>query len=294
MAHQRLDRSALVLLAVTVLIWSSNWIVMKHMAGLIGAFDLVASRYFLGFLVMLAVAWKMGKRLFPMPPLWPTAGGAIAQMAGFQCLSQYALLSGGAGHVAMLGYTMPFWVGLFAWWLLDEPISRRFLAGLGCAALGLLAIVAPWQGLGGLDSSLYALAGGLSWGLGVVITKRQMLRTKPDVLVLTVWQMLFAFLFCLIPAWLVPQPAPRWGMDLFLGLAYMSIMATAIGWWCWMLVVQRLSAGIVAVSSLSVPVLVVLQAWLVLGERPAQLEWLGIAMIMAGLLAVTVPLGRRG
>jgi len=41
------------------------------------------------------------------------------------------------------------------------------------------------------------------------------------------------------------------------------------------------------VSSLAVPVLSVLMAWVVLQEKPAPSEWLGMGFIVAGLLAVS-------
>ncbi|WP_353173547.1 DMT family transporter [Paracandidimonas soli] len=290
--HSGLDRVALGLLVATVLIWSSNWVVMKQMAHYIGPFTLVALRYLLAFVLVAPITLMMGRSM-RFPPFWLTAGGALAQMAGFQCLSQYALISGGAGHVVMLAYTMPFWVGLFAWLLLGEKITARFLCGLAVCAVGLLAIIAPWQGLGGMESSVAALASGFCWGLGVVISKRTLQKHKVDVMGLTAWQMLLGGLFCLPLIWIFPQQETVWAPQLYFGMAYMTIMATAVGWLLWMSVVQRVSASIAGMSSLLVPALVLLQAWFWLDEFPSWLEWGGIALIMVGLLVVTMPV-RQG
>src|SRR5690606_29323698 len=159
-------------------------------------------------------------RSMRLPPFWLTAAGALTQMAGFQCLSQYALISGGAGHVVMLAYTMPFWVGLLAWLLLREKLTARFLCGLAVCAVGLLMIIAPWQGLGGVVSSLIAVASGFCWGLGVVISKYTLQKHKVDVMGLTAWQMLLGGLFCLPLIWIFPQQEAVWGMPLYVGMAY--------------------------------------------------------------------------
>src|SRR3546814_15841371 len=91
-------------------------------------------------------------------------GMALFQTTAFQCLAQFALITGGAGHVVMLAYTMPFWAALFAWAMLGERPSRRHMAAFALAAFGLLAVLAPWDGLGTLLSSALALGGGIEIG----------------------------------------------------------------------------------------------------------------------------------
>src|SRR3546814_11012537 len=72
----------------------------------------------------------------------------------------------------MLAYTMPFWVVLFAWILLGDRPTQRHLWAFGLAALGLVAIIAPWEGLGSMTGSLPALAGGACWGVGTVLAQK--------------------------------------------------------------------------------------------------------------------------
>src|SRR5690606_6278578 len=127
------------------------------------------------------------------------------------------------------------------------------------------------------------LAGGMSWGLGVVLSKKMFMRHQVEVLNLSCWQMNLGALFALPVALLWPQRSIVWGPDLFWGMAYMAILASARGWWLWLSVVRRVSATIAGMSSLGVPVLTIILAWLLLGDRPALLEAAGVALIMAGL-----------
>jgi drug/metabolite transporter (DMT)-like permease len=282
------DRGALLLMGLTVTLWGFSWIVMKHLSSFIGPFDLVMARYAIAFLVLFGVLLATRQSL-KFPPFWLTLGIAVFQTAAFQCLCQLALVSGGAGHVVMLAYTMPFWVVLFAWvWLGDRP-TRRHLWGFALAALGLFAIIAPWKGLGSMAGSLLALTGGACWGLGTVLSKMMFQRHTPNVLNLTAWQMLLGAVLTWPLTLFLAQQDIVWEPVLYWGMAYMAVIASGLGWWLWLTVVRRVSATVAGMSSLGVPVLTVVLAWLLLAERPTVLELVGVAFIMAGLVAVNMP-----
>lgn len=274
-------------MAVTVLLWGMSWIAMKSLASLIGPFDLVVARYAIGYLVLLAYL-LVTRQPLRFPPFWLTVGIALFQATALQCFAQFALITGGAGQVVMLAYTMPFWAVLFAWLLLGERPTRHHAVAFVLAALGLLAVIAPWKGMGTLLSSLLALAGGVCWGFGMVLAKMLFLRHKVNVLTVTTWQMLLGALFAVPFAVFWPQMPVRWGSELYLGLLYMGVVASALGWALWMFVVRRVSATVAGMSSLGVPVLTVIFAWLLLGERPGLDELVGIVLIMAGLVAVSL------
>src|SRR5690606_41123066 len=90
-----------------------------------------------------------------------------------------------------------------------------------------------------------------------------------------------------------PQQEIVWEPVLFWGMAYMAVIASGLGWWLWLSVVRRVSATVAGMSSLGVPVLTVILAWLLLSEQPTALELAGVALIMAGLVAVNLPGPRR-
>ncbi len=289
------DRAAFFLMAFTVLLWGFSWIVMKDLSHLIGPFDLVTLRYGIGFLVLF-VFMLASRQSLRFPPFWLTLGIALFQTTAFQCLAQFALIEGGTGQVVMLSYTMAFWVLLFAWMLLGDKPTRQHVLGFVLAAAGLLAVIAPWEGMsGGVVSSLLALSGGASWGLGVVLAKMLFRRyANVNVLSLTAWQMFLGTLFTLPLSLGVPQMAIHWGSETVVGLLYMGVMASAVGWVMWMMVVQRVSTTVAGMSSLGVPVLAIIFAWLLLNERPTALEIVGVAFMLAGLVVVTLaPVARK-
>lgn len=114
-------------LVVLTLIWSYSWIFMKQVTSYIGAFDFTALRCIFGALVLFIVLLLRGRGMRPTPFKY-TLAIALLQTCGMVGLAQWALVSGGAGKVAILSYTMPFWVVIFAALFLGER-PRRYAAG---------------------------------------------------------------------------------------------------------------------------------------------------------------------
>ena len=279
-------RGALWALAAMVLIWAYSWIVMKQVLRYVGPFDFAAMRYMGGAVVLFALLLLRGESL-KAPPLKLTILVGLCQTTAFQALTQWALVSGGAGRVSLFAYTMPFWVVLIAWLILAERPSSRQWLGLALAALGLLCVIEPWRGLGDTHSTLLAIGGGAVWGLGTVLSKRMFERHAPSPLSFTAWQMLFGALALTAIALIVPSRPIEWTTAFFAGLAYSVVLASSVAWLLWLLVIQRLPATIAGLTSLAVPVVAVLMAWLILHEKPDAMEGLGITLIVCGLLAVS-------
>ena len=286
-------RGALWALAAMVLIWAYSWIVMKQVLRYAGPFDFAAMRYLGGAVVLFALLLLRGQSL-KAPPLGLTILIGLCQTTAFQALSQWALVGGGAGRVSLFAYTMPFWVVLLAWLLLSERPSSRQWLGLVLAAAGLVCVIEPWRGLGNMHSTLLAIGGGAAWGLGTVLSKRMFQRHAPSPLAFTAWQMLFGALGLGVIALLVPSRQIAWTPAFIAGLAYSVLLASSLAWLLWLMVIQRLPATVAGLSSLGVPVVAVLMAWLILRERPDTMELFGIALIVCGLVAVSGVGERRG
>jgi drug/metabolite transporter (DMT)-like permease len=280
------QRGALLALLATILIWAYSWVVMKQVLQHAGPFDFAAIRYVLGALVLFGVLLVTRQSLQP-PPLVPTILIGLCQTAAFQGLGQWALVNGGAGHVALLAYTMPFWAVLLAWWILRERLTPRRWLGLGLAAIGLICIIEPWHGLGNTGSTLLAIGAGLAWAMGTVLSKRVFLHHAPTPLNLTAWQMLFGAMALVVVALCVPQRSIDWSWGFIGGLAYSVVMASSIAWGLWLVVLHRLPTAMASISSLGVPIVSVLLAWAILHERPSAMELLGIVFVLLGLLAVS-------
>jgi drug/metabolite transporter (DMT)-like permease len=285
-------RGAALALLATIVLWAYSWVVMKQALAYAGPFDFAALRYLLGALVLLAALALTRQPLRP-PPLVPTVLIGLCQTTAFQGLEQLALVGGGAGHVALLAYTMPFWAVLLAWLILHERPTRRHGLGVLLAAAGLVCIIEPWHGLGNATSTALAIAGGAAWAGGTVLSKRLFRQHAVSALSLTAWQMLAGGMVLGLVALLVPQRPMVWNGALAAALAYSVLMASSLAWWLWSVVLRHLPTTVASVGSLGVPVLSVLLAWAILRERPSAMEGLGIALVLLGLCAVSGVRRRR-
>ncbi|RFU90955.1 MULTISPECIES: DMT family transporter [Citrobacter] len=276
-------------LVALTLIWSYSWIAMKQVTLYIGSFDFTALRCTFGALVLFIVLMLRGRGMRPTPFRY-TLAIALLQTCGMVGLSQWALVSGGAGKVAILSYTMPFWVVIMAAMFLGERMRRIQYAAIAVAASGLLLVLQPWQmDFTSMKSALLAILSGISWGASAIVAKRMYARhSSIDLLALTSWQMLYAALVMSLVAFLVPQRSPDWQPVVFWALGYSAILATALAWSLWLFVLRNLPASIASLSTLAVPVCGVLFSWWLLGEEPGVVEGSGIVLIVVALAIVSL------
>ena len=267
-------------LAAMILIWGYSWVVMK--IGLLHAhpFDFAALRVAIGCVLLFALVRLRGR-----PLALPTYGMAVLlgllQVAFFVVLSNFALLHAGPGRASVLVYTMPFWMIVFAHFMIHERMRGAQWVAVALAFAGLALIVQPWR-LESLTGSLLAVAAGAVWAFAAVLSKRWP-TAADDPLLFTAWQLFFGALGLAALAFMHSHEGVRWNAEFTWALAYSSILATAGGWWLWTYVLARTPAGITGLNSLGVPVVAVITSAVQLGERPPPLEMAGMLAIGAAL-----------
>lgn len=276
------SRRAAIVLALLSLIWGYNWVIMKLANDYAGPFQFSALRCVFGALALF-VALRLRRRSLRLVAPGPTLLLGLLQTAAFTGLSQWALVSGGAGKTAVLVYTMPFWLLLLAWPLLGERLRRAQWPAVIVAAAGLVLIVEPWRLQGTLASDALAIASGLMWAASAIVAKRLRAQHQVDLLSLTAWQMLFGSLVLGAVALAVPAPPLVVGVELVALIAFIAILGTALGWLMWLYVLDQMPASTAGLGSLAIPAIGVLASWLQLGERPSAAELAGMLLIIVGL-----------
>src|SRR5690606_27173433 len=88
-------------------------------------------------------------------------------------------------------FTMPFWMILFAHFILRERMRAAQWFAVALAAAGLTLIVAPWR-LSSLAGSLLAVAAGAMWAITSVLSKKWPIAAT-DPLLFSAWQLFFGF-----------------------------------------------------------------------------------------------------
>jgi drug/metabolite transporter (DMT)-like permease len=277
--------AALMLLTV---IWGYNWVVMKSALEYAGAFEFAALRTVIGALCLFAVVIYMRKplRVKEMPTLILLG---IMQTSGFTGLLIWALVEGGAGKTAVLTYTMPFWVMVLAWPMLGEKLRGLQWPAAILSTMGMLFILDPLH-LGTDTFSMFlAVLSGIFWALSVILAKKLHQRSPDlDLLTLTAWQMFFGSIPLVVVALLVPSAPIQWTPYFIGAVIFNSVFCNALAWLLWLYALQRLSAGVASMSSMLAPVIGVLAAWVQLHEVPSATELIGMTLIAASLVIISM------
>lgn len=279
--------TAFVALAALALIWGYNWVVMKIAIRYAPPIEFAALRLLLGAMLLFAALIVLRKSLRPQRP-WAFLWIGVFQSGGFVGLATWAVLSAGAGKVAVLSYTMPLWVAIAGWPLLGERLGKLQIAALGVALAGIVLILDLWQAHGSLFADGLALLAGVSWAAGVIISKRVLREGRLDVLSLTTWQMLFGGIVVGAAAFIVPEHATQWNTTYIAALAYNVLGASALAFFLWAYVLQHLPARDASMGTLANPVVGIIAAWLQLGETPSAWEATGMALVVVALAALAL------
>jgi len=195
------------------------------------------------------------------------------------------------GRTSVLVYTMPFWMIVFAHWILHERMRAAQWVAVALAFAGLVLIVSPWR-LTSLGGNLLAVGAGALWAFSAVLSKRWPTRGA-DPLLFTAWQVLYGFVVLALIAVLHPHPGVRWTAEFGWALAFSAVLGVAMGWWLWTYVLSRTQAGIAGLNSLGIPVVAVLSSAIQLGERPPAIEIAGMVLVGMALVLLAVPGLRR-
>lgn len=269
-------------------IWGYNWVAIKQIAFEASPFVLSAMRIVTATVVLFAAAVLTRRPLRSTPP-WPTFVAGMLQTGIFIILQNFALLAGAVGKTSTLTYTMPLWVVVLAALALGERITTVRAIALGLGLIGLACVLTPLDLQHALISKLLALATAVLWATGIVYTKRIRARFTFDTLTFTAWQMLYSIPPMVLVAAIVPGAYLHPAGHFWLQFASVAVGGTAIAFLLFMFVVSRLSAGAAGLSALLVPVMSIIDAALILGERPTPLELLGTTFILAGLAVNSAP-----
>jgi drug/metabolite transporter (DMT)-like permease len=262
-----------------VAIWGYSWVAMKIALRHADPFYFAALRVAIGSALLFAiVVVRRGRIALPSYRLAVTLG--VLQVALFVGLSQLALLRAGPGKTSVLVFTMPFWMIVFAHFMLRERMRAPQWLAVALGFAGLMLIIQPWA-LTDLVASLLAVAAGAVWAISAVLSKRWPVSADP--LVFTAWQLLFGFVALALVAALNPHARIEWTGEFIAALLFTAILATAVAWWLWTYVLAHTPAGIAGLNSLGIPAIAVLTSAIQLGERPPPLELAGMLLIAVAL-----------
>lgn len=278
------------LVLLVVLAWGSNFTAMKLVLEELPPFLFVGLRF--AILVPLIA-------LFPRPASWGAilAVGLLVNMGQFGFLFSAMRADVTAGLASLILQSQAPLTILLAAVFFGERVSAVQIAGIVLACVGLAGFGIAGFGIAGggnvtLIGLTLVLCGALSWACGNLVFRRLPGVNMPA---LFIWASLVPPLPMLGLSLALEGPAPfatiaamgpsGWG-----GVFYVAIISTIIGYSIWGTLLSRHPAAMVTPFALGIPIVGILTAGLVLGERVGRWEALSGAIILAGItLAVLGP-----
>jgi len=269
-----------VLLYVTVaLCWSGSWTAGKLGVGAVPPIELSTIRFAIAGLLMLAIARATGSSLGLVQ--WRLLlVAAFFGIFAYNALVFVGLTLGPASDGALIVPTLNPVLTVFLATFLGERLTRTKIAGIACATGGAIVVVASAQ-------SGAAVASAACWSvyatIGAITTRAGSPVGVTAVACLAGAAMLF-------PAGFLERgyrDVPTWPASAWLDIAYLIVFATIVGFVLFYYAVRHFGAGLASMVSYLVPLFALVQAVLLLNERPTPLELVGGAIILLGVRLAT-------
>lgn len=229
-----------------------------------------------GLLLLLLV------RRLPSPAiLLPVTLMGLANIGLFFALLMISAARLPGGVTATLAACQPLLVSLLAWPLLGQRpgFNRILLAVVGMAGVGLMVLD------GGFAFDPVGVVAGmgaaLSMALGIVLTDRW--RNLAPPMHMTTWQLLISGIILLPSALLLEDLPTQWTMHNTLGLAYLILFVTALGYWLWVSGLQTIGSRVAVLAFLS-PLVALILGSLLLQEGLAPQQMLGVVLVLLSII----------
>ncbi|MFI9269517.1 DMT family transporter [Kitasatospora sp. NPDC052896] len=282
-AESRLDGKAVVAASATVVLWASAFVAIRDATNHFSPGALALGRLVTGSVALLALLLYRREGL-PPRAAWP---GIVASGVLWFGLYMVALNWGesqvDAGTAAMVVNIGPVVIALLSGWLLKEGFPPKLMAGMAVSFAGVVVVgFATSSGThSSVTGSLLCLLAALAYGCGVVSQKPALRHASP--LQVTTFGCLVGAVACLpFSGQLVSDLGKAPATSIF-NMLYLGLFPTALAFTTWAYALARTSAGKMGATTYAVPALVVVMAWVALGEIPSLLALGGGVLCLAGV-----------
>lgn len=276
---------------IAALVWGS-WPIISRLAvnGHLNAYDITALRFGISGVILLPVLWRRGLSQIPKRAIALLVLGAGAP---YVLLGVGALKLAPAGHFGIITPSSMLLAScLGAWLVLGEVMTRTRLIGLALI-LGGIALVG-FEGLKqagghlGPGHLLFILCGSM-WAIYNIGSRYFHIAPLHGTAIVSVFSMVLYLPFYLI-----------WGLDHLLAAPvgeilihglFQGVITAILALVMFTRATALLGAGRGSTFSALSPAFSLLLAWPLLGDRPNQVEIMGLLLVSGGML--TAVLGRQ-
>ena len=269
--------------AVSVLLWSSAFVVIRFSGRQLGPGPLALARLVVASLALGMLVAVRRERL----PRGRALAGSIACGLLWFGLYNVALNAAerriDAGTSALLVNTAPVFVALLAGAVLHEGLPARLLAGcaVSFAGVGLIALGVSGGSVGSVWAAALCVLAALAYAVALIVQKPAL--REASALAVTWVACTVAVVACLPFAPSLATELGRARASSVGWAVYLGLGPTAIGFGAWAFALARMDASRLGVTTYLVPPLSVLIGWIALSETPSLLALPGGILCLAGV-----------
>jgi drug/metabolite transporter (DMT)-like permease len=292
--------SPYLLLSLTALFWSLNWVIGRAIAGHVTPFALTYIRWIVAVAVMLPFAWpairshraaiRRNWKMIAWLGFWGTGLHNVFAYTGLQYTS--------ATNGVILNSSVPVMIIVLGWLIYRDTITRMQSLGVAISMAGVLAILT--RGDASVLASLELNKGDLIVVIGMVFWAAYtvFLRHKPvDVPGLALLVCCAVVGIALLTPLFVAEMAFFDGrIELtpatIAAMIYVGVFPSFVGYVFWNRAVAEVGPNVAGIFMHLMPVFGSLLAWMFLDERIQAFHIAGIALILVGI-TLTTRGGRR-
>lgn len=277
------DRRSLLAAAVTVVLWASAFVAIRSAGSHYSPGALALGRLLAGSVVL--VAFLLVRREgWPPRAAWPgIAASGVLWFGAYMVLLNWGEQEVDAGTAAMVVNVGPVLIALLSGWLLREGFKPRVLAGIAVSFAGAVVVGVSMSGDGHASvlGVLACVLAAIGYAIGVVAQKPAL--RHGSALQVTTFGCLVGTVACLPFAGTLTTELASAPLSATMNVVYLGVFPTGLAFTTWAYALARTSAAQMGATTYVVPALVILMSWLVLGEVPGWLTFVGGAVCLAGV-----------
>ncbi|MFF8276417.1 DMT family transporter [Streptomyces lateritius] len=277
------SRLALAAAGVTVVLWASAFVSIRSAGAAYSPGALALGRLLAGALVLGAVLLIRREGL-PARGAYPgILISGLLWFGAYMVVLNWGEQEVDAGTAAMVVNIGPILIALLGARFLGEKLPPRLVAGMGVSFAGAVAVGLSMSGEGHASvlGVVLCLLAAIAYAGGVVAQKPAL--AHGSALQVTTFGCLAGTVACLPFAGQLIDEAGRAPLSATLNMVYLGVFPTALAFTTWAYALARTTAGRMGATTYAVPALVVVMAWVILGELPGLLTLAGGALCLAGV-----------
>jgi drug/metabolite transporter (DMT)-like permease len=272
--------------------WSGSWITGKLAVTGAPPLEISTARFVIAALVVVAIAIAMRANL-GHGSLWPVVLAGVFGYCLYNAFVFVGLTMAPASDGALIvPTTIPVLTAIAATFI-GERLTATKIAGFALASVGAATVIAAGQTGDEISSrrlvgDLLMLLGTACWAAYTILGTIA-LRTRSPLAIVTIAAPVGAAL--LVPLGFFEKgyaDVPGWTLTVWLSVLYLALLGSVASFIGFYWLVRRVGAGIASLTSYLVPVLTLVMAVVLLGDRPQPLQLVGGLVILGGVRLATL------